>query len=160
MSVGCEGAVNASFEFFRGTSPAPQTPWIRRKSTICSRFCAAPQSIEATVNPDTDSMKMRCKLYTAEPKNSSNRQPLPHPIHLHVRPAPAHDDLAALHQQVLVGQFLGAAGAEPDADGLPLERLAELEARIVALEGEIARCRAKIEGAVNHRASADALFKR
>lgn len=43
-----------------------------------------------------------------------------------------------------------------------LDRLsvAELEARVVALEGEIARCRAKIEGAVNHRASADALFKR
>ncbi len=43
-----------------------------------------------------------------------------------------------------------------------LDRLsvAELEARIAALEGEIARSRAKIEYAVNHRASADALFKR
>lgn len=43
-----------------------------------------------------------------------------------------------------------------------LDRLsvAELEARVAALEGEIARCRRKIEGAVNHRASADALFKR
>ena len=38
--------------------------------------------------------------------------------------------------------------------------VAELEGRIAALEGEIARCRRKIEGAVNHRASADALFKR
>lgn len=28
MSVGCEGAVNASFEFFRGTSPAPRTEWL------------------------------------------------------------------------------------------------------------------------------------
>lgn len=43
-----------------------------------------------------------------------------------------------------------------------LDRLsvAELEARIAALDGEIARSRAKIEFAVNHRASADALFKR
>ena len=43
-----------------------------------------------------------------------------------------------------------------------LDRLSvsELEARIVALEAEIARVRSKIEGAVHHRASADALFKR
>ena len=38
--------------------------------------------------------------------------------------------------------------------------VAELEARITALEGEVARCRRKIDSAVNHRASADALFKR
>jgi uncharacterized small protein (DUF1192 family) len=38
--------------------------------------------------------------------------------------------------------------------------VAELEARIAALDGEIARTRKKIEGAVNHRASADLLFKR
>ena len=37
--------------------------------------------------------------------------------------------------------------------------VAELEDRITALSGEIARCRGKIERAVNHRASADALFK-
>ena len=37
--------------------------------------------------------------------------------------------------------------------------VAELEARITALEGEIARCRHKIERAVNHRASADQLFR-
>ena len=37
--------------------------------------------------------------------------------------------------------------------------VADLEARIAALDGEIARCRQKIERAVNHRASADALFK-
>lgn len=37
--------------------------------------------------------------------------------------------------------------------------VAELEARITALEGEIARCRRKIEHAVNQRASADALFR-
>ena len=38
--------------------------------------------------------------------------------------------------------------------------VAELEARIAGLEGEIARTRAKIESAVNHRASAESLFKR
>ena len=37
--------------------------------------------------------------------------------------------------------------------------VAELESRITALEGEIARCRLKIEYAVNHRASADQLFR-
>jgi uncharacterized small protein (DUF1192 family) len=37
--------------------------------------------------------------------------------------------------------------------------VAELEARITALEGEIARSRIKMERAVNHRASADQLFR-
>jgi uncharacterized small protein (DUF1192 family) len=43
-----------------------------------------------------------------------------------------------------------------------LDRLSvlELQARITALEGEIARSRAKMEFAIHHRASADALFKR
>ncbi|WP_083937528.1 DUF1192 domain-containing protein [Sphingomonas sp. PR090111-T3T-6A] len=36
----------------------------------------------------------------------------------------------------------------------------ELEARVAALEAEIARIKEKIQTAVNHRASADALFKR
>nr|WP_239024913.1 DUF1192 domain-containing protein [Sphingomonas corticis] len=42
-----------------------------------------------------------------------------------------------------------------------LDRLsvAELEARIIALEAEVARCRRRIDGAAQHRASADALFK-
>ena len=44
-----------------------------------------------------------------------------------------------------------------DLDPLSVE---ELEARIAVLEGEIARVRAKIEAAVNHRASADAIFKK
>ncbi|MET0360713.1 MAG: DUF1192 domain-containing protein [Sphingobium sp.] len=35
----------------------------------------------------------------------------------------------------------------------------ELHARLAALEGEIVRTRKKIEGAVNHKASAEALFK-
>ena len=35
----------------------------------------------------------------------------------------------------------------------------ELRERMTALEGEIARCRQKLERAVNHRASADALFR-
>ena len=54
----------------------------------------------------------------------------------------ANDPLAALVRQ--------------DLDPLSV---AELEARIATLEREIARCRAKCERAVNHRASADALFK-
>ncbi|HJQ18152.1 MAG TPA: DUF1192 domain-containing protein [Allosphingosinicella sp.] len=44
-----------------------------------------------------------------------------------------------------------------DLDPLSVE---ELEARVATLEGEIARIKAKIEAAVNHRASADALFKK
>jgi uncharacterized small protein (DUF1192 family) len=44
-----------------------------------------------------------------------------------------------------------------DLDPLSVE---ELEARIAACEGEIARVRRKLETAVNHRASADALFRR
>lgn len=38
--------------------------------------------------------------------------------------------------------------------------MADLEARIRTLEGEIARTRSKIESAVNHKATAEALFKR
>ena len=38
--------------------------------------------------------------------------------------------------------------------------VAELEARIRALETEITRTRTKIESAVNHKATAEALFKR
>jgi uncharacterized small protein (DUF1192 family) len=37
--------------------------------------------------------------------------------------------------------------------------VAELESRITVLEGEIARCRRKLDHAVKHRASADALFR-
>ena len=36
----------------------------------------------------------------------------------------------------------------------------ELEQRIAALEAEIARCRRRCETAVNHRATADELFRR
>lgn len=38
--------------------------------------------------------------------------------------------------------------------------VAELEARIVALEAEISRTRSKMEFAVNHKASAEALFRK
>jgi uncharacterized small protein (DUF1192 family) len=38
--------------------------------------------------------------------------------------------------------------------------VAELEARVTALEAEIARVRIKITQVVNHKASADALFRR
>ena len=44
-----------------------------------------------------------------------------------------------------------------DLDPLSVE---ELHARIEVLEGEIARVRAKIENAVNFRASADAIFRK
>jgi uncharacterized small protein (DUF1192 family) len=46
--------------------------------------------------------------------------------------------------------------ARQDLDPLSV---AELEQRIAALEGEIARSRQRIERAVNHRASADGLFR-
>ncbi|WP_294338497.1 DUF1192 domain-containing protein [uncultured Sphingomonas sp.] len=46
--------------------------------------------------------------------------------------------------------------ARQDLDPLSVE---ELHARIAALEAEISRCRRKVESAINHRASADALFR-
>ncbi|MFA6122285.1 MAG: DUF1192 domain-containing protein [Sphingomonas sp.] len=59
-----------------------------------------------------------------------------------ILPKRAGDPLAALIVQ--------------DLDPLSVK---ELEARIVALEAEVARTRAKIQNAVNHRASANDLFK-
>jgi uncharacterized small protein (DUF1192 family) len=50
-----------------------------------------------------------------------------------------------------------AALARQDLDPFSIE---ELQARITGLEAEIARVRRKVEGAVNHRATADALFRR
>ena len=47
--------------------------------------------------------------------------------------------------------------ARHDLDPLSVE---ELEARIAALEAEIARTKLHLSRAVNHRASADALFRR
>ena len=44
-----------------------------------------------------------------------------------------------------------------DLDPLSVE---ELNSRIAVLEGEIARVRAKLENAVNFRASADELFRK
>jgi uncharacterized small protein (DUF1192 family) len=58
-------------------------------------------------------------------------------------PKRAEDPVAALGRQ--------------DLDPFSVE---ELQARIAALEAEISRSRRKLEGAVNHRATADALFKR
>ncbi len=46
--------------------------------------------------------------------------------------------------------------ARQDLDPLSVE---ELHARIAALEAEISRVRQRIERAVNHRSSAEALFK-
>lgn len=50
-----------------------------------------------------------------------------------------------------------AALAKQDLDPLSV---AELDARIGALEAEIVRCRARRDGAINHRSTADALFRR
>ncbi len=47
--------------------------------------------------------------------------------------------------------------ARQDLDPFSVE---ELEERIALLQAEIERCRGKMQRAVNHRASADALFKR
>ncbi len=44
-----------------------------------------------------------------------------------------------------------------DLDPLSVD---ELEERITALEGEIARVRQKLDGAITHRKVADELFKR
>ncbi|HEX2764599.1 MAG TPA: DUF1192 domain-containing protein [Allosphingosinicella sp.] len=47
--------------------------------------------------------------------------------------------------------------ARQDLDPLSVD---ELHERIAALEAEIARVRAKIDAAVNHRASAEQLFRK
>ena len=52
---------------------------------------------------------------------------------------------------------LAAQLGKQDLDPYSVE---ELEERIALLEAEIARSKTRIERAVNHRASADALFKR
>jgi len=48
-----------------------------------------------------------CGESDALPVGASDRQPLPHAFRRHVPAPPAHDDLAPLHQQVLIGQFGG-----------------------------------------------------
>ena len=58
-------------------------------------------------------------------------------------PPRAHDPLALVIRQ--------------DLDPLSV---ADLDARIVALEAEIARCRARRSAAVDHRANADSVFRR
>ena len=50
-----------------------------------------------------------------------------------------------------------AALVRQDLDPLSVD---ELHARIAALQAEIARCQARIGTAVNHKASAEGLFKR
>jgi len=61
------------------------------------------------------------------------------------------DDLPATRTDLL--RQLAAQDLDPLS-------VAELEARILALEAEAARTRVRIERAVNHRANADALFRR
>jgi uncharacterized small protein (DUF1192 family) len=62
------------------------------------------------------------------------------------------DDNEPLRRDDLLSQL-----ARQDIDPLSV---AELHARIALLEAEIARARAKISFAVNHKASADALFRK
>jgi uncharacterized small protein (DUF1192 family) len=75
-----------------------------------------------------------------------------------MRPVPVNvmrmepDDLFAKRPDDPVNQLI-----RQDLDHLSID---ELEARITALTGEIERCRLKIENAVNHRATAESLFKR
>jgi uncharacterized small protein (DUF1192 family) len=52
---------------------------------------------------------------------------------------------------------LAAQLGKQDLDPLSVD---ELNERIELLESEISRCKSKIQRAVNHRASADSLFKR
>ncbi len=62
------------------------------------------------------------------------------------------DDLFAKRPDDPVTQLI-----RQDIDHLSVD---ELEARIAALHGEIERCRSKIKNALNHRATAESLFKR
>ena len=59
------------------------------------------------------------------------------------------------HLPLRSGDPVGEA-ARQDLDALSVE---ELEARIAALDMEKARTKRRLEYAVNHRASADALFR-
>lgn len=62
------------------------------------------------------------------------------------------DDLFAKRPDDPVKQLI-----RQDIDHLSVD---ELQERITALESEITRCRTKIQKAVNHRATAEELFKR
>jgi uncharacterized small protein (DUF1192 family) len=62
------------------------------------------------------------------------------------------DDLFAKRPDDPVNQLI-----RQDIDHLSVD---ELEARIMALQGEIERCQSKIKNAINHRATAENLFKR
>lgn len=62
------------------------------------------------------------------------------------------DDLFAKRPDDPVNQL-----TRQDIDRLSVD---ELEARIATLQAEIERCRLKINSAINHRATAESLFKR
>jgi uncharacterized small protein (DUF1192 family) len=62
------------------------------------------------------------------------------------------DDLFAKRPDDPVNQLI-----RQDIDHLSVD---ELEERISLIQGEVERCRAKIQKAVNHRATAESLFKR
>ena len=60
-------------------------------------------------------------------------------------------------QRTVPAHWTARALTRQDLDPLSIE---ELNNRIQVLEGEIARVKAKIEPAVNHRATANALFRK
>ena len=53
----CGGYMSSITACDKGPRAAPNTPWIRRKSTICSRLCEAPHSMEAMVKPAMEVMR-------------------------------------------------------------------------------------------------------
>src|SRR5512143_2685271 len=62
------GNVSSSTDWESGTRLAPNTPCSRRKTTISGRLCAAPHSMEVTVNPATDHMNTRLRPMRAARK--------------------------------------------------------------------------------------------
>lgn len=92
-----------------------------------------------------------------QPRSRSAWPGSPHPT-IDKRPLTA--DLARVDVEDILGPRSGDPLAGLLAEDLDRLSVAELEARMLALEGEIARCRRKIDSAVHQRASADALFRR
>jgi uncharacterized small protein (DUF1192 family) len=82
-------------------------------------------------------------------------------LHRGVLTGPAKgQSLIAMDPDDLLPKTLGdplAVLARQDLDPLSVD---ELHARIAALQAEIARCQGRIATAVNHKATAEGLFKR
>ena len=73
---------------------------------------------------------------------------------------PLRSTLRGMDLEELLPRKSGDALADLGRQDLDPLSVAELDARIAALEAEIARVRQHRERSVNHRASADSLFKR